>query len=75
MIAPGSHTRRLGVGRASATSGSALTFAFVERRKLLGGEEALGDSAGGVVSIRLDQAHADLETRCGKDPTQRLDRR
>ncbi len=75
MIAPGSNTRRCGVGRVSATSRDSPTFAFVERRELLGGEEALSDGAGGVVSIRLDQAHADLETGCGKDPTQRLDRR
>jgi len=74
-IAPGSNTRPTSVGRARATSGHAPTLAFVEGGQLLGGQKALGDGAGGVVAIRLDQAHADLESSCGKDPTQGLDRR
>jgi hypothetical protein len=51
---------RPGVGGASATSGNAPTFAFVEGCEILGRQKALSDGASFLVAIRLDQTHANL---------------
>jgi hypothetical protein len=71
-IPPGSNTRRSVGGPAAKAAGDTLTFAFVERVEFLGREKAFCNRAGRIVPIRLCQAHANLETGCVKDPTQRV---